>query len=80
MDNIIQLDIPVYEVIQAHPEVRDILIEAGFTPLANPMMLNTVGKITSLNQGAKRIRLPLEKLIQLLEWNGYEVKGASQHD
>lgn len=79
MDNIIRLNIPVYEVIKAHPEVLDILVEAGFKPLANPMMLHTVGKVTSLNQGAKRIRLPLNELIQLLEWNGYEVEGAEQY-
>ena len=33
MDNVIDLSIPVAEVIEKHPEVLDVLVELGFTPL-----------------------------------------------
>ena len=48
MDNIIDVSIPVAEVVDKHPEVLDILVELGFKPLANPLMRNTVGRKVSL--------------------------------
>ena len=36
MDNVIDLSIPVAEVIEKQPEVLDVLVELGFTPLAIP--------------------------------------------
>ena len=37
MDNIIDVSIPVAEVVDKHPEVLEILVELGFKPLANPL-------------------------------------------
>ena len=53
MDNIIDMSIPVAEVVDKHPEVLEILVELGFKPLANPLMRNTVGRKVSLKQGSK---------------------------
>ncbi|MBP2621549.1 DUF1858 domain-containing protein [Streptococcus panodentis] len=75
MNNVIDLSIPVAEVIDAHPEVLDILVELGFAPLANPQMRETVGRQVSLLQGAAMHGLPIEKIQSLLEANGYEVAG-----
>ena len=76
MDNLIDLNAPVAEVIKAHPEVKDLLIELGFKPLANPAMLNTVGKVTSLRTGSKMTKISLDRIRQVLECNGYEVIGG----
>ena len=38
MDNIIDVSIPVAEVVDKHPEVLGILVELGFKPLVNPLM------------------------------------------
>ena len=38
MDNIIDVSIPVAEVVDKHPEVLEILVELGFKPLANPLV------------------------------------------
>ena len=48
MDNVIDVSIPVAQVIDQHPEVLDLLVELGFKPLANPIMRNTVGRKVSL--------------------------------
>ena len=61
MDNIIDVSIPVAEVVDKHPEVLEILVELGFKPLANPLMRNTVGR--------------MDKIVRTLEANGYEVIG-----
>lgn len=73
MNNTIDLTQPVAELIKTHPELKDILVELGFKPLANLAMLNTVGKVTSLKAGSKLAGVSLDKIKQTLEFNGYEV-------
>ena len=75
MDNIIDVSIPVAEVIDKHPEVLEILVELGFKPLANPIRRNTVGRKVSLKQGSTLEGTPMEKIVLTLEANGYEVVG-----
>lgn len=74
--NTIDLNLPVAEIISQHPEVKEILVELCFKPLANPAMLNTVGKVTSLKTGSKMTKIPLDRIQQVLECNGYEVIGG----
>ncbi|WP_019789555.1 DUF1858 domain-containing protein, partial [Streptococcus sobrinus] len=52
MTNIIDLSQPVAQLVKDHPELKEILIELGFKPLANPVMLKTVGQTTSLKAGS----------------------------
>lgn len=75
--NTIDLSKPVAQTLKEHPEVKDILVDLGFQPLANPAMLNTVGKVTSLKAGSKLAKIPLETIIKTLEFNGYEVIGGN---
>lgn len=75
--NTIDLNLPVAEIINQHPEVKDILVELGFSPLANPAMLYTVGKVTSLKMGSKMTKISLKQIQQTLEWNGYQVVGGN---
>lgn len=72
--NCIDLKKPVAEVIAEHPELKELLIDIGFKPLANPVMLNTVGKVTSLTTGSRLAKIPLEKIKSTLLFNGYEIK------
>lgn len=74
--NTIDLNLPVAEIINQHPEVKEILVELGFKPLANLAMLNTIGKVTSLKTGSKMTKIPLDRIQQVLECNGYEVIGG----
>ena len=75
MDNVIDLSIPVAEVIEKQPEVLDVLVELGITPLANPVMRYTVGRVVSIKNGAGMNGIDLNKIKQTLELNGYEVVG-----
>ena len=75
MDNVIDLSIPVAEVIEKQPEVLDVLVDLGFTPLANPVMRNKVVRVVSIKKGAGMNGIDLNKIKQTLELNGYEVVG-----
>lgn len=73
MNNRISLNASVNAVLKEHPELLDILIDLGFTPLSNPMMRQTLGHITSLKQGCHMIHLSIETLRQTLINHGYEI-------
>lgn len=74
--NTIDLNQPVFELVQNNPELKDILIDLGFKPLGNPAMLNTLGKVTSLKAGSKMIKIPLETIKHTLECHGYDTIGG----
>ena len=77
MDNIIDVTVPVAEVVDKHPEVLDVLVDLGFKPLANPIMRNTLGRKTSLKMGSKLAGIKIEGIVATLEANGYEVVGLN---
>ncbi len=77
MDNIIDVTVPVAEVVDKHPEDLDILVDLGFKPLANPIMRNTLGRKTSLKMGSKLAGIKIEDIVATLEANGYEVVGLN---
>ena len=77
MDNIIDVTVPVAEVVDKHPEVLDILVDLGFKPLANPIMRNTLGRKTSLKMGSNLAGIKIEDIVATLEANGYEVVGLN---
>ena len=75
--NTIDLNIPVAEVLDQHPEVLDLLVELGFTPLVNPLMRQTLGRTVSIAQGAKMKGIDLNQIVNSLKWNGYDIKGEA---
>ena len=68
------------QVLDSHPELLDILVDLGFKPLANPAMRQSVGKVVTLKKGCKLINLPLEQLVNELQWNGYTVIGGDVNE
>lgn len=80
MNNTIDLTQPIAKTIEEHPEILDLLVELGFKPLANKAMRNSVGKIVSLQKGASMINVDIKRIIQELEWNGYDVIGGEDID
>lgn len=80
MENQVDLNRPVKQVLYSHPELLDILVDLGFKPLANPAMRQSVGKVVTLKQGCKLINLPLEQLVNELQWNGYTVIGGDVNE
>ncbi|MGH2087102.1 DUF1858 domain-containing protein [Aerococcus urinaeequi] len=80
MENQVDLNRPVKQVLDSHPGLLDILVDLGFKPLANPAMRQSVGKVVTLKQGCKLINLPLEQLVNELQWNGYTVIGGDVNE
>ncbi|QOQ78631.1 DUF1858 domain-containing protein [Aerococcus urinaeequi] len=80
MENQVDFNRPVKQVLDSYPELLDILVDLGFKPLANPAIRQSVGKVVTLKQGCKLINLPLEQLVNELQWNGYTVIGGDVNE
>ncbi|MEM2917900.1 MAG: DUF1858 domain-containing protein [Candidatus Altiarchaeota archaeon] len=70
----ISIDKSVFELTDQYPELIEILYEQGFLGVKNPVMRNTLGRITTLRQGIKKQGKNLEELIRILKEKGFEVE------
>lgn len=76
----ISLKETVYQIINHYPELKGILVEIGFTPLQNPSMVNTVGRMMPLGKGARRAGVSVETIAQAIEPYGYVIKERKVRD
>ncbi len=63
----------IYELYREDPAIVDIMKEAGFTEIANPIMLTTAGRVMTIPKGARMRGIPLQKVLELFRSRGYGV-------
>lgn len=73
----INLNETVYQLIQQYPELKNILVHIGFTPLQNDHLLNSVGRMMPLKKGAEQIGLDIPELIAKLEGQGFTIEESA---
>lgn len=71
----IDLKKSVYELTEAFPDLTGILKELGFLGVANPVVRNTLGRVTTIPQGCEKQGIDLGEVIRKLEENGFKVKS-----
>ncbi|MCX7910716.1 MAG: DUF1858 domain-containing protein [Endomicrobia bacterium] len=71
----INLDKTVYELTEEYHELIDILAEIGFLGIKNPIVRNTLGRITTLRQGIEKQKKDLDEVVKLLKQKGFYVEG-----
>lgn len=71
----IDLKKSVYELTEAYPELIGILKELGFLGVANPVVRNTIGRVTTIPQGCAKQKKDLNEVIKKLQEAGFEVKS-----
>lgn len=67
----IDLNETVADILKTHPSFKLVLLEAGFNKLTNPVMLETVGKVTKLKHGMAMRKVPLETLQTIASKHGF---------
>ena len=70
----IDLGSSLCELTEAYPELIGILKEMGFAGVANPLVRNTLGRMTTLPEGCKKQGKDLAEMIVALQEHGFEVK------
>ena len=71
----IDLNKNVHDLTEQYPQLIDILKEMGFLGLANPVMRKTMGKVTSIAQGCKKMGMDLDEIKRVLKEKGFEIKA-----
>jgi len=71
----IDLNKSVYELTEQYPGLAQILKEIGFLGLTNPIMRSTVGKVTSIVQGSKKLGIDLDEVKKVLKEKGFEIRA-----
>ncbi len=71
----LDLNKPVYELVQEYPELVDILKDLGFSEITKPAMLHSLGRITTIPKGAKMRNISMMKVVPALMGNGFELVG-----
>ncbi|OGO31527.1 MAG: hypothetical protein A2Z29_10645 [Chloroflexi bacterium RBG_16_56_11] len=64
----------VHDLTETYPELIGILKELGFLGVANGVMRNTVGRVTTIPQGAQKMGKDLGEVIKILEASGFQIK------
>ncbi|HOK83965.1 MAG TPA: DUF1858 domain-containing protein [Pseudothermotoga sp.] len=72
----IDLDKTIFELTSEYPELIEILAKMGFVGVKNPLIRNTLGRKTTLNEGCKKQGKDIKQVVQELERNGFSVKGV----
>lgn len=74
----ININVPIKKVIDRHPKVREIMVSLGFKHIAEDAMLNTVGRIITIKEGAKRHKLDLEMVRQRFLEDGFILEDENE--
>lgn len=70
----IDLKLTLHELTESYPELIGILKDMGFAGVANPVVRNTLGRVTNIPQGCERQGKDLEEVVAALRDHGFEVK------
>ena len=73
MEKQIDLKKSVYELVKENPELKEFLAELGFKDILLPGMLETAGRIMTLEKGSKMKKIEMTDIIKKLEDKGYKV-------
>ena len=73
MSKILDLNKPVFELAKEYPDFIEIFAGLGFADIKNPAMLNSMGRIITINKGSEMKKIPLDKIKEVFKEHGYEI-------
>ena len=73
MEKEINLKDSVYQLVKAYPDLKNLLADLGFKDILLLGMLETAGRIMTLEKGAAMKKIGLETVIAKLKEMGYKI-------
>lgn len=61
------------DIVTLYPETNQIMIELGFKETSKPGMLKMMGKILTLEKGAKMKNIDMDDVIKSFSKGGYQL-------
>ncbi len=78
MEKVLDLNKNLYTLCSEYSEVKDIMVSLGFSEIAKPMMLNTMGKFMTIPKGAAARSIPLDSIVEAFEAAGFTVENTPE--
>jgi len=63
----------IYKLLSSYPDIKEVMIELGFTDIVKPGMLQSVGRIMNLQKGSNMKNLDMNLIKETFKKYGYEV-------
>lgn len=73
-NKVISLKTSVYELCTTYPELPEVLASIGFKDITKPGMLQTAGRIMTLEKGAALKQISIQQIVEQLNRKGYFVE------
>ncbi|MCF7925284.1 MAG: DUF1858 domain-containing protein [Candidatus Izimaplasma sp.] len=70
---IIKKSTSIFDLVKAYPDIKEIMVELGFKDLTKPGMLQTAGRIMTLEKGSKMKHIPMKQIIDVFQNHGYQL-------
>ncbi|MCL2834759.1 MAG: DUF1858 domain-containing protein [Treponema sp.] len=71
---VLDLNQSVYDICVKYPEIKQMMVNLGFTDLGKPGILQTAGRFMTIPRGAKMKNIDLELIKKNIRDLGYEIK------
>lgn len=73
----INLKKTIYTLVNEYPELKDVLASIGFTEIVKPGMINTVGRVMTLQAGSSLRKISIDQLKSALLEQGFQLEGGN---
>lgn len=70
----------IYELCKEYPEIKNILSDLGFEAIKNPIMFNTVAKITTIDKASKMKNINMKEIIKKFEERGFAFENNERNE
>lgn len=74
MKKVIKAEESLYTIYKRYPEIVEILYDFGFTQIKLPQMIQTAGRMMSLEKGCNLRGFNYKDLKEVLKQHGFEIE------
>lgn len=64
----------IYDLVKTYPDIKEIMVALGFVDILKPGMLQSAGRIMTLEKGAKYKKIGWTSIVSAFEEHGYELR------
>lgn len=69
----ISMNDSIFKLASENLEIVDLMVQLGFSDIAKPGMLNTIGRVMTLSKGAKMKNIDLNLIINTFRAAGFKI-------
>ena len=64
----------IYDLVTTYPEIKEVMAGLGFKDILKPGMIQTVGKVMTIEKGARMKTISLERIREAFASSGFNLE------